>query len=88
MFEQMSQGWGLNVNGWSGLAAASTGPQGTGATQAAPATAAAGATPQGETSMGTTCGICKQPAARQGLFFVGVVLLALAWHFHLHSMLE
>ena len=88
MIDGMS-GWNMQVNGWSGLAAASTGWGGTGATAAAPATAAnAAATPQGSQSIGITCGICQQPVARQGIFFLAVVLLALAWHFHLHSMLE
>ena len=81
--------WGLNLtSGFSGLSAVSTGPQGTGGTSAAPATAAPGGVAQGVTSLGATCAVCQMPAVRQGLFFVGVLLLLIFWHAHIHSLMD
>ncbi len=80
--------WDMNVSGFSGLSAVSTGWQGTGATSAAPATATAGGAPQDSTSIGTTCTMCSQPAVQQGLFFIAILLLLIGWHSHLYSMVE
>lgn len=81
--------WGGNfTTGFSGLSAVSTGPQGTGGTAAAPATADAGGVAQGVTSLGATCAVCQHPAVRQGLFLAAIVLAWIAWHTHLHSLLD
>jgi hypothetical protein len=83
------QPWGFQVaSGFSGLSAVSTGPEGTGATQATPATGYGDGMAQGQMAMGVTCGICQHPTTKQGMFIVAVILIAIAWHFHLYSMLE
>jgi hypothetical protein len=61
---------------------------GTGATQAAPATAMGGGVAQGMQSIGATCGICQQPAVQQGLFIVAAVFFLVFWHTHLRSMMD
>jgi F0F1-type ATP synthase membrane subunit c/vacuolar-type H+-ATPase subunit K len=76
------------TSGFSGLSAVSTGPQGTGGTAAAPATATSGGVMQGVTSLGATCAVCQNPTVRQGLFFLAVVLLAVFWFSHIHSLLD
>lgn len=80
--------WGMQTSGFSGLSAISTGPMGTGATQAAPATASAAGVAQGITSLGTSCAFCNSSAGKQMLFFVALVLILVFWHTHLHSMME
>lgn len=81
--------WGLGTtSGFSGLSAISTGPQGTGPTMAAPATASAGGVAQGVTSIGATCAVCQNPTVRQGLFLLALVMLWVFWHTHLHSMMD
>lgn len=81
--------WGANyTTGFSGLAAASTGPMGTGASSAAPATAAPGGVSQGIQSIGATCGICQMPAVKMGLFLVAIVAFWVFWHSHLKSVME
>lgn len=83
------QAWSANyTTGFSGLAAASTGPQGTGSSMAAPATAAPGGVSQGMQTIGMTCGICQNPMVRAGLFFVAIALLWTFWHTHLKSVME
>jgi len=76
------------TSGFSGLSGVSTGPQGTGPTMAAPATAAAGGVAQGITSLGTTCAVCQQPAVKQGLFILAMILLLVFWHTHIHSLMD
>lgn len=81
--------WGSDyTTGFSGLAAASTGPMGTGASDGAPATAAPGATQQGASSIGITCGICNNPVVKMGLFFVAMLAFWIFWHTHLRSVME
>jgi len=81
--------WGANyTTGFSGLAAASTGPQGTGSSQTAPATSAPGGVSQGIQSIGATCGICQNPIVKAGLFFVAILAFWVFWHTHLKSVME
>ena len=81
--------WGGNfTSGFSGLSAITTGPQGTGGTQAAPATASAGGVAQGITSLGATCSVCQNPTVRQFLFFVLIVAAIVFWHTHIRSLMD
>lgn len=46
--------------------------------------------PNGQASNagGSGCSICQNPVAFQGLFIGAVVLILVAWHFHLRAILE